>query len=123
MTLTSELLPAIQHYALLAVSVTLLSLTITQSKRRLPTWVWLAMVVLPVAQMAWSLWETVWETLVGENTVGQAPAELGSDAVAIVVQTLAHGLAIALVLAIVLHVVRQTSAGAMPKRVRLEPTV
>ena len=27
MTLTSELLPAIQHYALLAVSVTLLSLT------------------------------------------------------------------------------------------------
>lgn len=121
MTLTSELLPAIQHYALLAVSVTLLSLTITQSKRRLPTWVWLAMVVLPVGQMAWSLWETVWETIVGENTVGQAPT--GGDAAAIVVQTLAHGVAIALVLAIVLHVVRQTSAGAMPKRVRLEPTV
>ena len=123
MTLTSELLPATQHYALLAVAVTLFSLTTTQFKVRLNVWVWLAMVVLPVAQMAWSLWETVWEAVLGQSTLGQPVHEPGSYAAwAIVVQALAHGVAIALVLAVVLHVVGQTR-DAMPRRVRLEPTV
>ena len=117
MTLTSELLPATQHYALLAVAVALFSLTITHFKTRLNVGVWLAMVVLPAAQLAWSLWETIWETVVG------TPHEIGSHAAwAIVVQTLAHGVAIALVLAVVLHVLRQPRGG-MPRRVRLEPTV
>ena len=51
MTLPSELLPAAQHYALLAVAVTLLSLSVTHFKWQLSVWWWLVMMVLPVVQM------------------------------------------------------------------------
>ena len=52
MTLSSELLPAMQHYALLAAALALFSLSLTHVKRRFGAWVWLTIVVLPVSQMA-----------------------------------------------------------------------
>ena len=123
MTLPSELLPAMQHYALFAAALALFSLSLTHAKKRFGIWVWLLIVVLPVAQIAWSLWETVSEVVAAANsasTDGQPPA--GSDAVLIVVQALFHGLAIAVVLAVVLCLASRSS-NKLPRRVRLEPTV
>ena len=61
MTLSSELLPAMQHYALLAAALALFSLSLTHLKKRFSVWLWLMIVMLPITQMAWSLWETVVE--------------------------------------------------------------
>lgn len=123
MTLPSELLPATQHYALLAVAVTLFSLSVTHFTWRSSLWVWLAMVLLPVTQMAWSLGETIWATVVGEGTFGQPLRGLERDlAWATVVRALAHGVAIGLVVVVVLHAIRH-HGGRIRRRVRLEPTV
>ena len=63
MTLSSELLPAMQHYAVLAAALALFSLSLTHLKWRFPIWVWLVAVALPVIQIAWSLWETIGEVV------------------------------------------------------------
>ena len=123
MTLPSELLPAAQHYALLAVAVTLLSLSVTHFKWQLSVWWWLVMMVLPVVQMVWSLGETVWATVAGEETFGEPLRGPESHLVwATVIRACAHGVAIALVLVVVLLAVRRHTGG-IPRRVRLEPTV
>ena len=121
MTLSSELLPAMQHYALLAAALALFSLSLTHVKRRFGVWVWLMIVVLPVSQMAWSLWETIYEVAAVQSTSGQPP--LGSQAAwTIVVQALVHGLAISLVLTVVLRIASR-SENELPRRVKLEPTI
>ena len=121
MTLSSELLPAMQHYALLAAALALFSLSLTHVKRRFGAWVWLTIVVLPVSQMAWSLWETIYEVAAVQSTRGQPP--LGSQAAwTIVVQVLVHGLAILLVLTVVLRIASR-SGNELPRRVKLEPTI
>ena len=112
MTLSSELLPAVQHYALFAAALTLFSLSLTHVKRRFGSWVWLLVVALPVGQITWSLWETISEVVASE----------GQGAWRIVVQALAHGLAIVLVLVVVLCIASRSS-NDLPRRVRLEPTV
>lgn len=61
MTLSSDLLPAMQHYALLAAALALLSLSLANVKRRPGVWVWYLVLLLPVAQIGWSLWETIRE--------------------------------------------------------------
>ena len=120
MTLSSELLPAMQHYALLAAALALFSLSLTHVKRRFGVWMWLMIVVLPVSQMAWSLWETIYEAAAVQSTGGQA---LGSQAAwTIVVQALVHGLAISLVLTVVLRIASR-SRNELPRRVKLEPTI
>lgn len=118
MTLSSELLPAMQHYALLAAALALFSLSLTHVKRRFGAWVWLMIVVLPVSQMAWSLWETIYEVAAVQS--GQPP--LGQAAWTIVVQALVHGLAISLVLTVVLRIASR-SRNELPRRVKLEPTI
>lgn len=123
MTLPSELLPAMQHYALFAAALALFSLSLTHAKRRFGIWVWLLIVVLPVAQIAWSLWETVSEVIAAANAASTDGYPAGSDAVLIVVQALFHGLAIAVVLAVVLCLASQPNSNKLPGRVRLEPTV
>ena len=76
-------------------------------------------VVLPVSQMAWSLWETIYEVAAVQS--GQPP--LGSQAAwTIVVQALVHGLAISLVLTVVLRLASR-SRNELPRRVKLEPTI
>ena len=120
MTLSSELLPAMQHYALLAAALALFSLSLTHVKRRFGVWMWLMIVVLPVSQMAWSLWETIYEAAAVQSTSGQP---LGSQAAwTIVVQALVHGLAILLVLTVVLRIASR-SGNELPRRVKLEPTI
>ena len=120
MTLSSELLPAMQHYALLAAALALFSLSLTHVKRRFGVWMWLMIVVLPVSQMAWSLWETIYEAAAVQSTSGQP---LGSQAAwTIVVQALVHGLAILLVLTVVLRIASR-SRHELPRRVKLEPTI
>ena len=120
MTLSSELLPAMQHYALLAAALALFSLSLTHVKRRFGVWMWLMIVVLPVSQMAWSLWETICEAAAVQSTGGQP---LGSQAAwTIVVQALVHGLAISLVLTVVLRIASR-SRNELPRRVKLEPTI
>ena len=121
MTLSSELLPAMQHYALLAAALALFSVSLTHVKRRFGAWVWLTIVVLPVSQMARSLWETIYEAAAVQSTGGQPP--LGSQAAwTIVVQVLVHGLAILLVLTVVLRIASR-SGNELPRRVKLEPTI
>ena len=114
-----------QHYALFAAALALFSLSLTQSKKRFGVWVWLAIVVLPVIQMAWSLWETIWEAVAAQSANGQPAREFGNHAAwLIVVQALAHGIAIVLVLAVVLCIASASrSSSKLPTRVRLEPTV
>ena len=122
MTLSFELLPAMQHYALLAAALALFSLSLTHVKKRFSVWVWLMIVVLPVVQMAWSLWETIYEVVAAASlsTGGQPPVD---HAVWLtVVQALVHGLAIVLILVVVLHIASRSS-NDLPRRVRLEPTV
>lgn len=78
MTLPSELLPAMQHYALFAAALALFSLSLTHARRRFGIWVWLLIVVLPVAQIAWSLWETVSEVVAAatlQALTGNPPLE------------------------------------------------
>ena len=117
MTLSSEMLPAMQHYALLAAALALFSLSLTHLKRRFSIWVWLVVVVLPFIQMAWSLLETISEVVAVEGI------KLESREVCLIVgQALAHGVAIVLVLVVVLRIASQ-SKNEMPKRVRLEPTI
>ena len=121
MTLPSELLPAMQHYALFAAALALFSLSLTHVKRRFSVWVWLVVVVLPIAQIAWSLWETI--EAVAAHGQRQPPAG-GHAAWLIVAQALLHGLAIVVVLAVVLYVaVVSRSGDDLPRRVRIEPTV
>ena len=121
MTLPSELLPAMQHYALFAAALALFSLSLTHVKRRFSVWVWLVVVVLPIAQIAWSLWETI-EAVAAPGQM-QPPAG-GHAAWLIVAQALLHGLAIVVVLAVVLYVaVVSRSGDDLPRRVRIEPTV
>lgn len=120
MTLSSELLPAMQHYAVLAAALALFSLSLTHLKRRFPIWVWLVVVVLPVSQIAWSLWETI-DEIAPRSVNGQPPLE--SDAAGLIVlQALVHGVAIALVLVVVLWIASRSNH-ELPRRVRLEPTV
>lgn len=112
MTLPSELLPAAQHYAVLGAALTLFSLSIAHSKLRFGTFVWLCVVTLPMVQIAWSLWETICEALAaGEHA-----------SLSIVVRSLAHAVAIVIVLGVVLRIAGRSS-NDLPKRVRLEPTV
>ena len=123
MTLSADLLPAMQHYALFAAAFALFSLSLTHVKRRFGIWVWLMVmvVVLPVFQMAWSLWETIREVVAVEGIVGQSPR--GSHAAWwIVAQALVHGVTILLVLLVVLCIASRTSS-ELPRRVKLEPTV
>lgn len=124
MTLSSELLPAMQHYALLAAALALFSLSLTHVKRRFGVWMWLMIVVLPVSQMAWSLWETIYEVAAVQSASGQhGQPPLGSQAAwTIVVQALVHGLAILLVLTVVLRTASR-SRNELPRRVKLEPTI
>lgn len=121
MTLPSELLPAMQHYALLAAALALFSLSLTHIKKRFSVWVWLMIVMLPVTQMAWSLWETVVEVAAVGRPSGQPPLE-GHAAWIVVVRALLHGLAILIVLAVVLRIASRAS-NELPRRVKLEPTV
>ena len=121
MTLSSELLPAMQHYALLAAALALFSLSLTHTKRRFSVWVWVMIVVLPFTQMAWSLWETVYEVAAVGRSSGQ-PSLAGHAAWIVVVRALLHGLAILLVLAVVLRIANRSS-NELPRRRRLEPTV
>lgn len=119
MTLSSELLPAMQHYALLAAALALFSLSLTHLKKRFSVWMWLMIVVLPTTQMAWSLWETIYAA-VGRPS-GQP--SLGGDAAwTVVVQALLHGLAISLVLVTVPRIASR-SHRELPRRRRLEPTI
>ena len=113
MTLSSELLPAVQHYALLAAGLTLFSLSLAHVKRRFSRWLWPMFMALPVAQMEWSLWETVSSTVAADSAERQP---------LIAVQALVHGIAIGLVLVMVLHIANR-SGSEPPRRVRLEPTV
>ena len=83
MTLSSELLPAMQHYALLAAALALFSLSLTHLKKRFSVWLWLMIVMLPVTQMAWSLWETVVEWLLSEGPAANRRVE-----------TMPHGLSL-----------------------------
>ena len=112
MTLPSELLPAAQHYAVLGAALTLFSLSIAHSKMRVTILVWLCVTTLPMVQIAWSLLETIREAL---NAGDHA-------SLSIVVRSLAHAVAIVIVLAVVLHIAGRSSNDS-PKRVRLEPTV
>ena len=123
MTLSSELLPAMQHYALFAAALALFSLSLTHVKRRFGIWVWLMVmvVVLPVFQMAWSLWETIRAAVAVEGIAGQPPLGNGTTWW-IVAQALVHGVTILLVLLVVLCIASRTSS-QLPKRVRLEPTI
>lgn len=78
-------------------------------------------VVLPVFQMAWSLWETIREVVAVEGIAGQPP--LGNGAAWwIVAQALVHGVTILLVLLVVLCIASRTSS-ELPRRVKLEPTI
>ena len=121
MTLPSELLPAMQHYALFAAALALFSLSLTHVKKRFSVWLWLVVVVLPIAQIAWSLWETI--EAVAAHGQPQPPAG-GHAAWLIVAQALLHGLTIVVVLAVVLYVaVVSRSGNDLPRRVRIEPTV
>ena len=120
MTLSSELLPAMQHYALLAAALALFSLSLTHVKRRFGVWMWLMIVVLPVSQMAWSLWETIYEATAVQSA-SQPPLE-SQAAWTIVVQALVHGLAILLVLTVVLRIASR-SRHELPRRVKLEPII
>lgn len=120
MTLPSELLPAMQHYSLLAAALTVFTLSFKHVKRPLGTWVWLVVFLLPIIQIAWSLWETINEVAGVEGTYGQPP--LGSHSTLIVVQALIHGLAISLVSAMVLYIANR-SHNKLPRRVKLEPTI
>lgn len=113
MTLSSEVLPAMQHYALLAVALALFSLSLTHVKRRFSKWLWLVLMAPPVAQMEWSLWEVIWGAAAVDSANGQP---------LVVIQAMAHGMAIVLVLALVLYIANQ-STNELPRRVRLEPTV
>ena len=110
MTLTFDLLPASQHYALLGIAIALFSLTLAlPSKRRVPkVWPWAAaaMVAIPTAQMAWSLWERI-------NT----SAAFGWTAA----HLFAHGVAILLIVSVALYMVRRFEKVA--KRARVEPTI
>ena len=120
MTLSSELLPAMQHYALLAAALALFSLSLTHVKRPFSVWVWITIVVLPFIQMAWSLWETICEVVAVEST-RQPP--LGSHAAwIVVVQALVHGLAILFVLVMVPHIARRSRNELLGRR-RREPTI
>lgn len=78
-------------------------------------------VMLPVTQMAWSLWETVVEVAAVGRPSGQPPLE-GHAAWIVVVRALLHGLAILIVLAVVLRIASRAS-NELPRRVKLEPTV
>ena len=110
MTLTFDLLPASQHYALLGIAIALFSLTLAlRSKRRIPkVWPWAAtaMVAVPTAQMVWSLWEGI----TTNAAFGWTVAHL-----------LAHGLAILLIVSTALYMMRRFEKA--PKRARVEPTV
>ena len=113
MTLSSEFLPAMQHYALLAVALTLFSLSLAHVKRRFSNWLWLVLMAPPIAQMEWSLWEAISGTVAADGTDSQP---------LIVLQALAHGIVIVLVLAVALYIASQSS-NKLPRRVRLGPTV
>lgn len=112
MTLSSDLLPAMQHYALLAAALALFSLSLTHLRKRPGVWVWFVVVSPPVAQILWSLWETIREVDAG----GKQAASW------IIAQALAHGLATLIVSVAVLWVATR-SRHELPRRVRLEPTV
>ena len=112
MTLSSELLPAMQHYALFAAALALFSLSLTHVKKRFGIWVWFLVVVPPVAQITWSLWETISEVVAVESHAAWR----------IVVQVLAHGVAILFVSVVVLYMASR-SRDDLPRRVRLEPTI
>lgn len=110
MTLTFDLLPASQHYALLGIAIALFSLTLAlRSKRRIPkVWPWAAtaMVAVPTAQIAWSLWERI----TTNAAFGWTVAHL-----------FAHGLAILLVVSTALYMMRRFEKA--PRRTRVEPTI
>ena len=112
MTLTSDLLPAAQHYALFAAALTLFSLSITRDKMQYGTFVWICIIALPVLQIAWSLWETIREVL----------ADGSRAAPCIVIQALVHATAIVIITLATLGMVGQ-SRNDLPRRVRLEPTI
>lgn len=111
MTLSSDLLPAMQHYALLAAALALLSLSLANVKRRPGVWVWYLVLLLPVAQIGWSLWETIREV----NAAG------GHAARWTIVQAVGHGVATLLVSVTLLYIA--TRSAHLPRQVRLEPTV
>ena len=113
MTLSSELLPAVQHYALLAAGLTLFSLSLTHVKQRFSRWLWPLLMALPIAQMEWSVWETISSAIAADEADRQLP---------IAFQALVHGIAIWLILAVVLYMANQPGQ-ELPRRVKLEPTV
>ena len=112
MTLSTDLLPAMQHYALFAAALALFSLSLAHVKRQFGVWVWFAVIALPVIQIVWSLWETIEEV----EAVGSHGASR------IILQALIHGFAILLVSVAVLVVASRVRSN-FPKRVRLEPTI
>ena len=112
MTLSTDLLPAMQHYALFAAALALFSLSLTHVKTQFGVWVWFAVIALPVFQILWSLWQTI-----------EKVEAAGSDgAFRIIPQALIHGFAILLVSAAALAVASRARSD-FPKRVRFEPTV
>ena len=112
MTLSTDLLPAMQHYALFAAALALFSLSLSHVKRQFGVWAWFLVIALPVFQIVWSLWETIEEV-----------EAVGSDgAFRIILQALVHGFAILLVSVAVL-VVANRARSSFPKRVRFEPTI
>ena len=112
MTLSTDLLPAMQHYALFAAALTLFSLSLTHVKRRFGLWVWFLVLALPVFQIGWSLWETIEEV-----------EAAGSHAASwIIFRAVLHGLAITFVSGVVL-VVASRPGDDFPKRVKFKLTI
>ena len=109
MILTDELLPATQHYTLLAIATALYTVTIVNRQRAAPKAFWFflmgTMGLVPIVHMEMSVFEAMSRSWSWTNS-----------------SLLFHGIAIALVVPIALNLALGIRNNP-PRKLRLEPTV